>query len=167
MRLRLVGRDEPAPGRTTDGERPRPLSAVNARRDVARENHAAAVSSITEQDVRLLFAGEVKQCVEGGRAAILRPERRRALFERADALGLRAFDANLVIAIVQEAARRGEDVTIPERGPRSGRANLQVLAELLPKEPKPSGRDEVIRFALIAVGLAVCILAGLIGAMGR
>lgn len=105
--------------------------------------------------------------MEGGKAALLRPERRRELFHRAEDMGLRPFDANLVIAIVQEAARRGEDATIPERKPQSPHANLRVLSQLLPQQARSNSRDEVIRFAFIAAGLAICILAGLIAAMGR
>ncbi len=115
----------------------------------------------------MAFADDVRKSIEGGRAAILRPERRRELFTRATSLGLRPFDATLVIAIVQDAARRGEEVSIPERGARRSHANLEVLSNLLSAKPTPSSRGEVLRFALIAVGLAICMLAGLIGAMGR
>lgn len=92
--LRLVGGDagtsEPA----------------TARRSTAMENHAAAGLSPT--DMRSALSVEVARAIEGGRAAILRPERRRALISRAKVMGLREFDANLIIAVVQDAARRGE-----------------------------------------------------------
>ncbi|MCA9294405.1 MAG: hypothetical protein KDA20_11390 [Phycisphaerales bacterium] len=55
-----------------------------------------------------MTALRVADALEGGRAAILRPERRRELVANAQAMGLRPFDANLIIAIVQDGARRGE-----------------------------------------------------------
>lgn len=118
-------------------------------------------------DPRLDFAALVRTSIEGGRAAILRPERRHDLMTRAHTLGLRPFDANLVIAVVQEAARRGEDAAIPQRTPRHAHANLQVLSQLLPQRPVVSARDQTIRLAFIAAGIGICILGGLIAAMGR
>ncbi len=46
--------------------------------------------------------------LQGGRAAILRPDDRRSLVTQAARMGLRPFDAALVIAIAQDAARSGE-----------------------------------------------------------
>lgn len=86
---------------------------------------------------------------------------------RAGALGLRPFDANLVIAVVQEAARRGEDAALPQRTPRHAHANLKVLSQLLPAKPTVSTRDQTIRLACIAAGIGICILGGLIAAMGK
>lgn len=54
------------------------------------------------------MALRVYEQLEGGRSAILRPGNRRRLVQIARTLGLRPFDANLVIAVVQDAARRGE-----------------------------------------------------------
>lgn len=165
-RLRLVGRDEPRVlARHAGPERPVGPPERAARRDIARENHSAA--AMPAGDPRLDFATVVKSSLEGGRAAILRPERRRDLMTRADALGLRPFDANLVIAVVQEAARRGEDAAIPQRTPQHAHANLQVLSQLLPAKPVVSARDQTIRLAFIAAGIGICILGGLIAAMGR
>lgn len=70
------------------------------------ENRAAA--GVTEFDARWVMAARVSDALEGGRAAILRPEARSRLVSGATRMGLRPFDANLVIAIVQDAARRGE-----------------------------------------------------------
>lgn len=79
-----------------------------ARPDVARENLEAA--GLRVEDVRTAFAADVSRALDGGRAAILAPERRRRLVGAAVARGLRAFDANLVIAIVQDAAREGDSL---------------------------------------------------------
>lgn len=84
----------------------RPTRESVARRAAAAEMHAAASLSVV--DVRSLFALDVAKAIDGGRAAILRPERRRELIAAAVGKGLREFDANLIIAIVQDAARRGE-----------------------------------------------------------
>lgn len=90
--LRLVGdQPEPAPRRS--------------RADVARENTLAA--GLSPLDARWLFAVNVASAIEGGKAAVLPPEKRQRLVASAVQLGLRPFDANLVIAVVQEAAREG------------------------------------------------------------
>jgi hypothetical protein len=77
-----------------------------ARREIARENHASRLMG--PDDVRWELAREVEGSIEGGKAAIIRPEVRRRLVSTATERGLRPFDANLVIAIVQDGARRGE-----------------------------------------------------------
>jgi hypothetical protein len=72
---------------------------------VRSENRAAA--RIDPRDARWVVAVSAARSIEGGLAAILPPDRRRRLISMAVALGLREFDANLVIAIVQDAARAG------------------------------------------------------------
>jgi hypothetical protein len=96
QRLRLVGAEERSAS---------PSAARASRREVARENRSAAMGA---DDVRVAFAAQAAGALEGGRAAILRPQARRELLSAADHLGLRPFDANLIIAVVQEQARRGE-----------------------------------------------------------
>lgn len=86
-----------------------PDPAVSAQRRanrVATENQAAA--GLSALDPRWIFAVQVAKNIEGGRAAILIPERRHKLLIIATSLGLRPFDANLVIAVVQDGARSGE-----------------------------------------------------------
>lgn len=94
--LRLVGADVPASP---------PATARVLRQDVARENRSAAMAA---DDVRLVFASLAAGALEGDRAAILRPHKRRELLAQAARMGLRPFDANLIIAVVQDQARRGE-----------------------------------------------------------
>ncbi|MFG0326556.1 MAG: hypothetical protein ACF8SC_04710 [Phycisphaerales bacterium JB037] len=72
----------------------------------ARENKASA--GLDPSDVRWAFAARVAESLDGGRTAILPPERRRRLVRLATGLGLREFDANLIIAVVQDGARTGE-----------------------------------------------------------
>jgi len=80
----------------------REKEAILARR-VATENVAA--SEMSPADARWVFAMETARRLEGNAQAILRPQRRRDLHLLATRIGLRPFDANLVIAIVQDAAR--------------------------------------------------------------
>lgn len=76
---------------------------------VATENLAA--SRISALDSRWIFAVQVSRHLTGGRAAALSPERRAALLSTARNLGLRAFDASLIIAVVQESTRSGEGLS--------------------------------------------------------
>lgn len=80
-------------------------AAVAAER-VAYENACAAM--LQPADARWIFALRVSHSLEGGKAALLTPPRRRELIAAAVGAGLREFDANLIIAVVQDAARRGE-----------------------------------------------------------
>ena len=86
-------------------------SMKRRRMEVARENHAA--SSLDADDARWVFAVLVSKVLDGGRAAILAPDRRRLLMGNAKEMGLREFDANLVIAIVQDCVRTGHERLCP------------------------------------------------------
>ena len=90
---------------------------------MVRENRAAA--GLSGDDARLILALRASSLLEGGRLAMLRPERRERLVSMATRLGLRPFDAHLVIAIAQEAARRGERV---DGGDAAGRLRLVPMA---------------------------------------
>lgn len=113
-------------------------AAVLAERaqEVARANRAASeLSPLTAQS---LFAANVANALEGGVAAALPLDARRRLVASAVKLGIREFDAHLIIAMVQERARAGVHPTLggvtPERGPRpdgrahSGGGPLMLLA---------------------------------------
>ncbi|MBL8762156.1 MAG: hypothetical protein JNL50_12730 [Phycisphaerae bacterium] len=114
--LRLVNADaaldhRPSPPGTTRPSEPRAkmtpsLANQHGATSVATENRAAA--GLSALDARWVFAVQVARTLDGGQAAVLSPEKRRELIGGAVRMGLRAFDANLVIAIVQDAARRGE-----------------------------------------------------------
>lgn len=87
----------------------------------ARLRHAAAVeretrlaSGMSADDARWVFARRVAEQLEGGVAAILTPQRRAALLATATRVGLRPFDANLVIALVQDGRRSGRGALNPE-----------------------------------------------------
>lgn len=132
--LKLVGDTAPL----------RPASNVR-HGEVARENH---VASIAMNDARWLFATSVAANLEGGRVAMLRPTRRSGLLVRAEELGLRPFDANLVIAIVQDAAR-------------DGRALSRETQERLVMVPAASARNSVAPHFLAAASISLVMLYGL------
>ncbi len=83
------------------------LAEASARQEIESANIRAAAMSV--DDARQIFAASVADRIEGGTAAILRPGDRRALVNAAQGMGMRVFDANLIIALVQESARNGED----------------------------------------------------------
>jgi hypothetical protein len=90
-----------------------------SRRDVAAEN--AAASAMSPLDARWVFAASVAREIElsgAPGAGVLSPERRKTLSRLATRLGLRAFDANLVIAIVQDGCRSGEGALSARIGER-------------------------------------------------
>lgn len=80
------------------------------------ENRSAAALSVS--DARWAMAVRAAASLEGGRAAVLPPEKRDRLVALGTNLGLRPFDTNLVIAIVQDAARVGEGLHGPSVEPR-------------------------------------------------
>lgn len=83
---------------------------------IARENHDAA--SLSALDPRWVLAVQVSRELQGGRAAVIAPESRRRLLLVGNRLGLRDFDSNLVIAIVQDGARVGDDPLGPTAAAR-------------------------------------------------
>jgi hypothetical protein len=108
--LRLVPAQPPqAAQRPGEPERRR-----KAADQVAFENGWAAM--LQPLDARWVMALDVWNTIEGGRAAMIAPSKRRELIAAGVARGMREFDANLVIAIVQDAARRGEMPPIDPAG---------------------------------------------------
>ncbi len=77
----------------------------------ARTPRSAPTSDLPATDARWVFAVRVSKALEPGPEPALPPDRRRRLMSIAKALGLRPFDANLIIAIVQDAARSGEPLS--------------------------------------------------------
>lgn len=106
--LRLVNADAPSPSTTSRG---RNIPARDRAQNVAAANARAA--SLTSDDARWIFAQRVRQALEGGKAAILSPDRRRDLISSATSQGMRPFDANLVIAIVQDDVRTSGNTGMP------------------------------------------------------
>ena len=79
---------------------------LRRRSDIARETRAAAAGTQMEPtDPRWVLAVRTQMQLQG---TMLTPQRRRQVLRTARLLGVRAFDANLIIAIVQDRTRRGE-----------------------------------------------------------
>jgi len=130
---------------------PLPLRHGAPRLRVARENEGAAGVSAT--DARWVFAVQVARSIEGGRAAVLPPERRQKLVAMAGGMGLRPFDANLIIAVVQDGVRAGEGGLSREVESR--------LAFVRCVEPVDTGARTVavvLLTAAVAIGI-FCVLA--------
>ena len=127
----------------------------SARRRVALENRLASTApGLDPKAPHLAFAGRVANALEG---VVLPPERREELLRFARLAGLREFDASLVIAVMQDRARRGEsidDITGP----------LDVLAA--GRAPVLRQGFQAVRFGLaagLAIGLATLAVRWLVG----
>jgi len=125
-------------------------AAVQAEQTTAVRDRAdiTPASNMEAGDPRWVLALRVAQSLEG---AILPPEKRERLMRMGKAFGLTAFDTNLVIAIVQDQARRGHE---PQLCPKAGAAQLSMV----PQPRKTSIRqalfqDRAWRIALVLTGL--------------
>ena len=95
----------------------RPRAALDTRvervfrRAVAHEvllaRETARDRTFDPTDARWQLATETQRALQG---AVLAFEDRRRLLAMANRLGIRAFDANLILALVQDRARRGEPI---------------------------------------------------------
>lgn len=92
--------------------------------------HTQHTGPISQSDPRWAFAVLIASRLEGDRAAILRPEARERLVSLGKKLGIRPFDAALTIAMIQDAARRGQ-------APGQIGAEHSSLAERLAAITKP------------------------------
>lgn len=113
-RLRLVGSNDSQADDQWHREQ-------EARLAVVKENRIAAHASgmepgfsevIDAKDPRWVLAMQTQMRLQG---ATLTPERRADLLRSGTKLGLRPFESNLIIAIMQDRARAGEAVN--EAGP--------------------------------------------------
>ncbi len=93
------------------------------------------------------------RCAEALQGAVLPPEKRQRLVDLGKRLGLSPFDANLVIAIVQDQARRGY---APELCPSQGEAQLRMVP--LPGYTDADGARR--RRAMATAGWLTLVLAG-------
>lgn len=121
------------------------VPSLAQRRAVEAENKAASMSAL---DPRWALAVRASSMLQGGRAAILPPESRRFLVQLGKDINLRPFDSNLVIAIVQDAARAGYDPIGSE-----ARMRLKMVREPVPAQDRPTLRWIVGAVGLGAVGL--------------
>lgn len=145
-----------------------PTSSASDPHDrIAGENITAA--RFGDHDPRWLLARQTAAMLEtapGDCGARLRPERRRRLHELATSLGLRAFDANLVIAVVQDAAAHDSDPLSP-----ACRSGLAMVGPARTHSPASSPRTNPVNPHHTAGGdapdlllhLGISAVLGLIG----
>ena len=140
--MRLVGQHDPVAmdAWTLSAER----SAVR------RENVAAADIRIPSLDPRWQLATNAYSQLQQGP---LSPAQRTRLIDDASAMGLRTFDASLIIAIAQDHARNGR--------PLQDAASTLDLVRIKP----PSGRHGLrwacaVACAIVATGLLMIWMAG-------
>lgn len=144
--LRLVSADDAGEG----GMLPRDHGGPIAR--VRQANLDAA--SLPALDARWVLASRASRLIEGGRAAVLSPERRERLRRLASDLGLRPFDAGLIIAIVQDAARAGEDPL--------GRDAESRLRLVRPAEVNADSPERLARLLLLSALLGAAAFLALV-----
>lgn len=112
-------------------------------REVARENRLAAQAELPAHDPRWVLAARTQAQLQG---TVLSPQRRDGLMRIAQTMGMRPFDANMVIALVQEQARSG------------GRLEETAAMLSLVREPVPSRSPGWIRWVAVAAGAAALFL---------
>jgi len=104
--LRLVGVGDSPAGPRLNAPHAVQRDEAAARRGIAHANLDAAINhTLDPQDPRWQVALETASSLEG---SLLTFERRRKVLAFAHRVGVRPFDANLIIAAVQDRARRGE-----------------------------------------------------------
>jgi hypothetical protein len=149
-------------GRGVAAEREEAARRIESSRFIAYENASAARHS---DGARLAFAKLVEESIEGGRAAIIRPETRRELAAAAESQGLRPFEAQLTIAMVQDAARHGEVLARAERSADERRAR-HVPRDMTPGAPTVAAPAHA-RHLMLAVAMGLVIFSALVVAVLR
>ncbi len=153
---RWVGKSR---GKSKAAGRPLRLVGGGEGAQLSGAERAAGEPLLDATDPRWVLAVRTAELMEG---EVLRPERRERLLRLGRVVGLTPFDSNLVIAIVQDQARRG---FAPRQCPAAGKAQLQMVA--LPRGRAAEGSRAVYAACVIASVLAgelvlVGWLAGLI-----
>ena len=141
-KLRLIAGDD-------DPGAPEVLQRLR-RTEIIRENRAA--SQIPPLDAQAIFSRRIVEQLDGGRCALLTPERRGRLIALGKRLGMTTFDSNLVIAQVQDAARRSEDLSRP-----TVQARLDLVHESLQRK-RMVGAGVAIAAMLLGMGLLMALI---------
>lgn len=148
----------PAPRtpRVAEESRPRPDPRAERlfRQAVAHEmlqarQHGRA-ATLDPDDPRWRLASETALALQGD---VLPFEDRRRLLGLAQRLGIRAFDANLIVAVVQDRARRGEPI---ERG-----AGIMAIVSA-PAQPKSDGSRLWIAAVMAAMAIDAVLIVWLL-----
>ena len=143
--------------------RPRPALDARAerlfRQAVAHEMLLARESGrergFDPNDARWKLAEETQRALQG---TILAYEDRQRLLGLANKLGIRSFDANLILAVVQDRARRGESIEL-----------AADTIEMIPRDavsagsaPPPAPATDRAAWLVVAVLVAMAADAALI-----
>ncbi|MEY2713694.1 MAG: hypothetical protein RIT24_37 [Planctomycetota bacterium] len=143
--------------------RPRPALDARAerlfRQAVAHEMLLARESGrergFDPNDARWKLAEETQRALQG---TILAYEDRQRLLGLANKLGIRSFDANLILAVVQDRARRGESIELAAE-----------TIEMIPRDaasaglaPSPAPATDRAAWLVVAVLIAMAADAALI-----
>ncbi len=127
---------------------PPPLKYVDSPHDPAFEK--PAIEPITAaHDPRWVLAVRTAEHLEG---SLLTPENREKLIRLGRLLGLTLFDSNLIIAIVQDQARRGH---AGDYCPTAGHAQLSMVPT-----PKTIRLASIFpgRYTMTVAGMIVCLI---------
>ncbi len=117
---------------------------------IATEQGPAVKPLSSATDPRWVLAVRAAEALQG---AVLVPERRQQLLKLGRRLGLTPFDANLVLAIVQDQARRGH---LPASCPAAG---IEQLAMVPPARDWRARQDRLPRATRIAMWCAGLVAA--------
>jgi hypothetical protein len=146
---RVRAKGGPAAGREAAGASPN-LRIV--RPETSPASPRAKGDPVAEAtDPRWVLALRVAEQLQG---ALLDPEQRERLLRLGRALGLSPFDSNLVIAIVQDQARRG---VAPAQCPQAGAQQLGMV----PRPPGATLRGWLVSSRWAVVGWLATGLIGL------
>lgn len=126
--------------------RARKLAVVE---EMLRAREATRQSAIDPTDPRWALACATRDALQG---SVLTYENRRKVMLLAQRVGIRAFDANLIVAIVQDRARRGEPIE----------SAVDALS-VIPRPAKTSRRSATAWAWAAAILVAILVDAVLIG----
>ena len=142
--MRLVGLQDPATNQA--------WSHQDLVQDISRENQVASRLSLQATDPRWLLARMAYTQLQQGP---LTPGQREHLVGRARTMGLRPFDASLIIAIAQDHARTG-------RGLEDVEPTLRLVR---PVKTAPATRatSRMLLALVLAMGITGLLLAWLAG----
>ena len=124
--MRLVGQHDPVAVEA--------WTLSSERSEVERENIAAAGIQLPALDPRWQLASHAYSQLQEGP---LTPDQRSRLIDQAATMGMRTFDASLIIAIAQDHARNGRP--IQTRPPRS------ICPDGTRPGPRTAGRSRGVR----------------------
>jgi hypothetical protein len=153
------GSPSPNGPQRSDGFRGPFDSDRQARRAITQSNVESAFgAALDPQDPRWLVATETASQLEG---SLLTFERRRKVLALANRVGVRPFDANLIIAAVQDRARRGEpiDYAMPTVAltARPRRPGGSLRTRLLSRQAIPYLITALVAVLAHAVGIGAVI----------